>query len=136
MVIWSFRGSILYRALTTHLEKRLPGRLFSPGSPVKKALYFLFSFFHTPRCHNFTNKIRRHNLTSFLESFSSVDFLQKVSVLHGISFIPNKHQEVSENLNFHKKTQKLEETPEIWRNFLFFRKFHFCRAKQNIFQFF
>ena len=100
--------------------------------------FFIFAhFFHIHRCHNFANKIRRHDLTSFLESPSSVDFLQKVSVLHGFSFRPNKHHEVFRKSKFSQKNTKIRRNSRKFEEtFLFFRKFHFCRAKQNIFHFF
>ena len=85
--------------------------------------FFIFAhFFPFQRCHNFANKIRRHDLTTFLNSPFSVDFLQKVSVLHAFPPCLTNTRKFSENRNFHKKTQKFEETPENSNFFFIFSK--------------
>ena len=99
---------------------------------------FIFAhFFHIHRCHNFANKIRRHDLTSFLESPSSVDFLQKVSVLHGCSFRPNKHHEVFRKSKFSQKNTKIRRNSRKFeKTFYFFENSIFAGQNKIFFNFF
>ena len=90
--------------------------------------FFIFAHFFFPfqRCYNFVNKIRRHDLTTFLNSYFSVDFLQKVSVIHAFPPCLTSTRKFSENRNFHRKTQKFDETQENSNFFfIFFRKSRF-----------
>ena len=98
--------------------------------------FFIFAhFFPFQRCYNFANKIRRH--TTFLRSPFSVDFLQKVSVLHAFPPCLTNTRKFSENRNFHKKTQKLEETPEnLKKLFYFFENSIFAGQNKIFFIFF
>ena len=93
----------------------------------KIMFFFIFAhFFHIHRCHNFANKIRRHDLTSFLESPSSVDFYRMFQFSTAFSTCLTNTTKFSENRNFHKKNTKIrrnsrnfEETFYFFENSIF-----------------
>ena len=98
-------------------------------------MFFFISahFFHIHRCHNFANKIRRHDLTSFLESPSSVDFIQKFSVFHDISFMPNKHHEVFRKSRFSPKNTKIRRNSRNLKKLFYFFENSIFAGQNKIF---
>ena len=100
--------------------------------------FFIFAHFpHVHRCHNFANKIRRHDLTPFLESPSSVNFLQKFSVFPDISFMPNKHHEVFRKSILSPKNTKIRRNSRnLKKLFYFFENSIFAGQNKIFFIFF
>ena len=100
--------------------------------------FFIFAHFsHVHRCHNFANKIRRHDLTPFFKSPGSVDFLQKFSVFPDIFFMPNKHHEVFQKSRFSSKNTKIRRNSRnLKKLFYFFENSIFAGQKKQNFHFF